>query len=84
MDVSATVNVLPSIVEQVLDLESNSVQDPDQAMQLGTCPRLWSLTLTANPMCTGPYYRRQVVEAVPTLASLDEQDVTGREIYSIA
>ncbi|CAM9800442.1 unnamed protein product, partial [Sphacelaria rigidula] len=61
---------------EVLDLESNNVQDAEQAMQLGTCPRLWSLTLTANPVCGDMHYRRRVVEAVPALVSLDEQEVT--------
>lgn len=46
-------------------------------MQLGTCPRLWSLNLSANPVCREKFYRRIVVEAVPHLASLDEEDVKG-------
>lgn len=62
---------------QVLDLESNGVRDAEQAIQLGTCSRLWSLTLTANPVCRESCYRRMIVEAVPQLASLDEQDITG-------
>lgn len=62
---------------QVLDLESNSVRDAEQAIQLGTCPRLWSLTLAANPVCRDIYYRQTIVEAVPHLASLDEENVTG-------
>lgn len=61
----------------MLDLESNNVLDVEQAIQLGTCSRLWSLTLTANPICSDMHYRRKVVEAVPQLASLDEEDVTG-------
>lgn len=61
----------------MLDLESNNVQDAEQAIQLGTCPRLWSLTLAANPVCRNKNYRRTIVEAVPHLASLDEEDVTG-------
>lgn len=64
-------------IGQVLDLESNNVQDAEQAIQLGTCPRLWSLTLAANPVCGDVYYRRRVVEAVPALVSLDEQEVTS-------
>lgn len=64
---------------QVLDLESNSVRDAEQAIQLGTCPRLWSLTLTANPVCCDRHYRRTIVEAVPQLASLDEEDVKGND-----
>lgn len=63
---------------QVLDLESNSISDVEQAMQLGTCPRLWSLTLTANPVCRDIWYRKRVVEAVPQLATLDDENVTGR------
>ena len=62
---------------QVLDLESNSVRDAEQAFQLGTCPRLWSLTLTANPVCQDRHYRRMIVEAVPQLACLDDEDITG-------
>ncbi|CAN0036509.1 unnamed protein product, partial [Pylaiella littoralis] len=62
---------------EVLDLESNNVLDVDQAIQLGTCSRLWSLTLTANPICSDRRYRRKIVEAVPQLASLDEVDVSG-------
>lgn len=62
---------------QVLDLESNNVRDAEQAIQLGTCSRLWSLTLAANPVCRERWYRRVIVEAVPQLASLDEEDITG-------
>ena len=62
---------------QVLDLESNSVSDVEQAVQLGTCPRLWSLTLTSNPVCRDAWYRKRVVEAVPQLATLDDENVTG-------
>lgn len=65
------------LILQVLDLESNSVRDAEQAIQLGTCPRLWSLTLTANPLCRDRHYRRAIIEAVPQLASLDEENVTG-------
>ncbi len=71
-------NPVPSFL-QVLDLESNGVRDAEQAFQLGTCPCLWSLTLTANPVCCDKHYRRAIVEAVPQLASLDEEDVTGDE-----
>ncbi|CAM9183494.1 unnamed protein product [Ectocarpus sp. 4 AP-2014] len=61
---------------EVLDLESNCVKDAEQAIHLGTCSRLWSLTLTANPVCRDLHYRRRMVEAVPQLASLDEKDVS--------
>ncbi|CAM9235914.1 unnamed protein product [Ectocarpus sp. 6 AP-2014] len=61
---------------EVLDLESNCVQDAEQAIHLGTCSRLWSLTLTANPVCRDLHYRRRMVEAVPQLASLDEKGVS--------
>lgn len=70
-------------IGQVLDLESNNVQDAEQAMQLGTCPRLWSLTLTANPVCGDMHYRRRVVEAVPALVSLDEQEVTSTHVETM-
>lgn len=66
-----------SPVRQVLDLESNCVKDTEQAIHLGTCSRLWSLTLTANPVCRDLHYRRRMVDAVPQLASLDEKDVSG-------
>ncbi|CAM9975131.1 unnamed protein product, partial [Ectocarpus sp. 13 AM-2016] len=62
---------------EVLDLESNCVKDTEQAIHLGTCSRLWSLTLTANPVCRDLHYRTRMVEAVPQLASLDEKDVSG-------
>ncbi|CAN0537987.1 unnamed protein product, partial [Ectocarpus sp. 12 AP-2014] len=61
---------------EVLDLESNCVMDTEQAIHLGTCSRLWSLTLTDNPVCRDRHYRRRMVEAVPQLASLDERDVS--------
>ncbi|CAM9400087.1 unnamed protein product [Ectocarpus fasciculatus] len=61
---------------EVLDLESNCVKDTEQAIHLGTCSRLWSLTLTANPVCRDLHYRRRMVDAVPQLASLDEKDVS--------
>ncbi|CAM9228067.1 unnamed protein product [Ectocarpus sp. 12 AP-2014] len=61
---------------EVLDLESNCVKDTEQAIHLGTCSRLWSLTLTANPVCRDLHYRTRMVEAVPQLASLDEKDVS--------
>ncbi|CAB1104195.1 unnamed protein product [Ectocarpus sp. CCAP 1310/34] len=61
---------------EVLDLESNCVKDAEQAIHLGTCSHLWSLTLTANPVCRDLHYRRRMVEAVPQLASLDEKDVS--------
>lgn len=63
----------------MLDLESNNIEDADQATHLGTCPCLWSLTLAANPVChrNDKHYRRYVVESVPHLVSLDERDDTG-------
>ena len=68
----------------MLNLESNSLLDLEQSIQLGTCPRLWSITLTANPVCRERCYRKRVVEAVPQLAMLDDENVTGLSDSSCA
>ncbi|CAM9096130.1 unnamed protein product, partial [Hapterophycus canaliculatus] len=54
----------------VEDLTSIALHDRLEVC-LGTCSRLWSLNLTANPVCRERHYRRNIVEAVPQLASLD-------------
>ncbi|CAN0147396.1 unnamed protein product, partial [Discosporangium mesarthrocarpum] len=61
---------------EVLDLESNRVSDIGQASQLGTCPRLWSLNLCANPVSGLRHYRQAVIAEVPHLESLDEEPVS--------
>lgn len=60
---------------EVLDLDSNLVSDVLQVDQLGTCQRLHTLTLDANPLCRIPEYRRVVLHHVPQLHVLDDMDV---------
>ena len=64
---------------QVLDLESNCIDETLQVSQLGTCEALWSLTLTGNPVArkcaTSSEYRQMVVKHVSTLQSLDDEPV---------
>ncbi|CAM9784078.1 unnamed protein product, partial [Scytosiphon promiscuus] len=56
----------------VEDLTSIALHDRlEVSIQLGTCSRLWSLNLIANPVCRERRYRTNVIEAVPQLASLD-------------
>lgn len=57
----------PPPTPQVLDLEGNQVGEVLQVAQLGTCPRLWALTLSGNPIarrCTPDEYRRLCVQHV--------------------
>ena len=64
---------------QILDLESNNVADWSQIEQLGTCPRLHSLTLEANPIARIKHYRRVIYSQIPQLKILDDQPFTKAE-----
>ena len=64
---------------QILDLESNNVEDLGQIEQLGTCPRLHSLTLEANPIARLKHYRRVICSQIPHLKSLDDRRISKAE-----
>jgi hypothetical protein len=64
---------------QVLDLEGNCIQDFQQVDQLSTCDVLTSLVLNSNPIKEIVYYRRAVVQLVPRLVSLDDEDIVDKD-----
>lgn len=64
---------------EVLDLESNRVDDLNSVEYLGFCRALTQLTLEGNPVCALPGYRRRVASKIPQLAYLDENRVTDEE-----
>ena len=64
---------------QILDLESNNVEDLGQIEQLGTCPRLHSLTLEANPIARLKHYRRVICSQIPHLKCLDDRPISKAE-----
>ena len=64
---------------EVLDLESNRVEDLNGVEYLGFCRSLVQLTLEGNPVCAQEGYRRRVVNQIPQLVSLDDFPVTERD-----
>eukprot|EP00960_Hanusia_phi_P048724 759122-Hanusia_phi.AAC.3 len=58
----------------VLDLEGNSVTDISEVQFLVSCSNLSSLTLEGNPVSKLPGYYKQIMEALPFLQTLDDQD----------
>eukprot|EP00736_Rhodelphis_marinus_P010204 Rmarinus@m.5975 len=62
---------------EVLDLESNNVTDPDQLEFLIPCRKLHSLTLKGNPVSTQDKYEATVIDMLPSLEILDDEDVIG-------
>ncbi|QDZ24956.1 hypothetical protein HOP50_15g74990 [Chloropicon primus] len=64
---------------QVIDLESNRIEDLDSVGYLGFCRDLVQLTLEGNPVSNEAGYRAKVVSHVPQLLSLDDLPVTERD-----
>lgn len=60
---------------EVLDLECNCIPDTDAVLYLAACSSLQTLTLTGNPAADQPQYRAQVIAALPSLTSLDDEPV---------
>ncbi|EKX36323.1 hypothetical protein GUITHDRAFT_165792 [Guillardia theta CCMP2712] len=59
---------------EVLDLEGNAVTDISEVQFLVSCSNLSSLTLEGNPVSKLPEYHKQILEALPFLLTLDDQD----------
>jgi hypothetical protein len=57
---------------EILDLESNRVEDIDSVEYLGMCRELTQLTLEGNPVHERPYYRSRVATQIPQLQTLDD------------
>eukprot|EP00941_MAST-03F_sp_MAST-3F-sp1_P001657 g1657.t1 len=64
---------------RVLDLDCNMICDTNQIDQLGTCPKLMSLSLESNPVTQIPNYRKVVVRYIPQLKILDDINVTEED-----
>ena len=64
---------------QILDLESNRVEDMSSLDQLGTCPKLHTLNMLGNPVVHAPKYRRVVCHHIQTLQTLDDEPVSWEE-----
>nr|CCC93099.1 unnamed protein product [Trypanosoma congolense IL3000] len=62
-----------------LYLRKNRVEDLNQVLHLGAVPNLTVLTLTENPICQDPNYRRFVIAAVGSLQRLDDVEIAPHE-----
>nr|8AXJ_A Chain A, Chains: A [Trypanosoma brucei brucei TREU927] len=62
-----------------LYLRKNRVEDLNQVLHLSDAPNLTVLTLTENPICQDPNYRRFVIAAVGSLQRLDDIDILPQE-----
>lgn len=61
---------------QVLDLESNAIDDVAQVQYLCSCTELRTLTLEGNPIADADDYREIVISTLPQLELLDELGVS--------
>jgi Leucine-rich repeat (LRR) protein len=64
---------------EVLDLDSNEVDDLEQVDQLGTCFALTTLNLENNPIHEVVSYRSLVLHCIPHLQVLDDEDVVDSD-----
>ena len=64
---------------EILDLESNRVEDIGSVEYLGMCRELTQLTLEGNPVHEEPYYRSRVATQIPQLLTLDDLAVTRED-----
>ncbi|CAF0792087.1 unnamed protein product [Didymodactylos carnosus] len=70
---------------KILDLESNIVDDLRQVEFLALCPKLRSLSLEGNPVCSEPQpdleqenydYRAEILKRLPKIEILDDEKTT--------
>eukprot|EP00798_Chlamydomonas_sp_ICE-L_P026558 gene26558-18325_t len=62
---------------ELLDLEGNCLLDVESVTWLGsTCPKLQSLALAGNPLCSQPNHQQLIYKALPNLEVLDDVAVS--------
>ena len=64
---------------EVVDLESNRVEDMDSIEYLGMCRGLTQLTLEGNAVCSQKGYRNRIASQMPQLQILDDVVITEEE-----
>ena len=64
---------------ELLSLRNNKVHEFSEIDQLGTCRNLRFLTLADNPVCNVDAYRRIVFHSVPSLFSLDGEEIVAAD-----
>ncbi|OHT01219.1 hypothetical protein TRFO_32064 [Tritrichomonas foetus] len=66
-----------------LFLRDNSISDFDELNHLVNLPSLHTLWLSGNPISEDPSYRERVMQILPKLAKLDEDEITDIERMQI-
>lgn len=61
-----------------LDLTNNRMATVDALRPLSALSALLSLEVEANPLALKPDYRQEIFKIIPSLTSLDQQDIYGQ------
>ena len=64
---------------EIVDLESNLIENLDDVEVLKTSPKITALTLAGNPAANVSNYRERVAELLPNLVYLDEKRVKSKK-----